>query len=104
MIAPPPVRAGNTPNAGFTAAVADLDAIQEQRAAQGGRDNAAIRLVGRWVTQREADAKPLAVKLLAWNQQNKPPIGEADDDPDPVRWALDKVRSGLRMESRKSGD
>jgi len=71
---------------------------------RGPPKEAGIRLVGRWVTQREADAKPLAVKLLAWNQQNKPPIGEADDDPDPVRWALDKVRSVLRMESRKSGD
>ena len=104
MIAPPPVRAGNTPNAVFTAAAADLDAIQEQGAAQGDRDNAAMRLVGRWVAQGELDAMVLAKQLLVWNQQNKPPIGAADDDPDPVQWALDKVRSVLRMESRKSGD
>jgi len=104
MIAPPPVRAGNTPNAGFTAAAADLDAIQEQGAAQGDRDNAAMRLVGRWVAQGELDEMVLAKQLLAWNPQNKPPIGETDDDPDPVQWDLDKVRSVLRMESRKGGD
>ena len=104
MIDPPTVRARNIPNARFTAAAADLDAIQEQGAAQGDRDNAAMRLVGRWVAQGEADAKSLAVKLLVWNQRNKPPIGEADDDPEPGQWALDKIRSVLRMESRKNGD
>ena len=46
----------------------------------------------------------LTKQLFASNQQNEPPIGEADDDPDPVQWALDKVRSVLRMESRKAGD
>ena len=46
MIALRPVSAGNTPNTGFTAAAAGLDAIQEQGAAQEDRDNAAMRLVG----------------------------------------------------------
>ena len=104
MIALPPVRAGNTPNTGFTAAAAGLDAIQEQGAAQEDRDNAAMRLVGRWVAQGELDEMVLATQLLVWNQHNKPPIGEADDDPEPVQWALDGVRSVLRMESRKAGD
>ena len=104
MVASPTVRAGNIPNAGFTAAVADLDAIQEQGAAQGDRDNAAMRLVGRWIAQGELDEMVLAKQLPAWNPQNKPPIGETDDDPDPVQWDLDKVRSVLRMESRKGGD
>ena len=38
----------------------------------------------------------LAKQLLAWNQHNKPRIGEADGDPEPVQWALDKVRSVLK--------
>ena len=38
----------------------------------------------------------LAKQLLAWNQHNKPPIGEADGDPEPVQWALNKVRSVLK--------
>ena len=63
---------------------------------KGDRDNAALRLVGRWVGQEEPDEMVLAKQLLAWNQQNKPPIGEADDDPEPVQWALDKVRSVLK--------
>ena len=38
----------------------------------------------------------LAKQLLAWNQHNKRRIGEADDDPEPVQRALDKVRSVLQ--------
>ena len=63
-----------------------------------------MRLVGRWVAQGELDEMVLATQLLVWNQHNKPPIGEADDDPEPVQWALDGVLSVLRMESRKAGD
>ena len=55
-----------------------------------------MRLVGRWVGQGEPDEMVLAKQLLAWNQHNKPRIGEADDDPEPVQWALDKVRSVLK--------
>ncbi len=46
----------------------------------------------------------LTKQLFASNQQNEPPIGEADDDPDPVEWALDKVRFVIRRGSRKNGD
>ena len=104
MIAAPQSKAKTYLDGGPRATAAYLNALQEQGAAEGERDNAAIKLVGRWVGQGELDAMVLAKQLLVWNQQNKPPIGEADDDPDPVEWALDKVRSVLRMESRKSGD
>ena len=60
------------------------------------RDNAAMRRVGRWVDQGERDEIVLAKQLLAWNQHNKPLIGEADKDHEPVQWALDKVRSVLK--------
>ena len=55
-----------------------------------------MRRVGRWVGQGERDEIVLAKQLLAWNQHNKRRIGEADDDPEPVQWALDKVRSVLK--------
>ena len=79
----------------------DLDNIQEQGAARGERDNAAIRVVGRMVALGEVNPNVLEESLLKWNQLNHPPIGEADGDPDPRRWAADKVRSVLRMEERK---
>ena len=55
-----------------------------------------MRLVGRWGGQGEPDEIVLAKQLLAWNQHNKRRIGEADDDPEPEQWALDKVRSVLK--------
>lgn len=104
MVAPPKGRAGNTLEEGFRATSADLDAIEEQGAAQGDRDNAAMRVLGRWVSQGELDPIVLATKLVAWNQQNKPPVGAAEGDPNPVQWALGKVRSVLRMEAEKRDD
>ena len=90
--------------AGGIKATADLDAIQEQGAAQGGRDNPAMQLLGRWMAQGEYDPIVLATLLLRWNELNDPPIGAAEGDPDPGKWALDKVRSVLRLEARNHED
>ena len=57
--------------------------------------------MGRWVARGEGDAIILVGLLLAWNEHNKPPMGAAEGDPDPVLWALEKVHSVLRMEAEK---
>ena len=63
-----------------------------------------MQLLGRWVVQGEYDPIVLATLLLRWNELNDPPIGAAEGDPDPGKWALDKVRSVLRLEARNHED
>lgn len=66
----------------------------------GERDNAAIRLVGRWVRHGLSDEEILAL-LLAWNRRNKPPMGEHPGDPDVLEWAKTKIASARRMEEER---
>ncbi|WP_026487662.1 bifunctional DNA primase/polymerase [Caldanaerobius polysaccharolyticus] len=68
--------------------------------AQGERDNAAIRLVGRWVRRGLSDEEILAL-LLVWNRRNKPPMGQHPGDPDEVEWAKTKIASARRMEEER---
>jgi len=67
---------------------------------QGERDNAAIRLAGRLVAKGLSDDE-IELLLLAWNDLNQPPMGQAEGDPDPVTWVREKIASARRMEEEK---
>lgn len=64
---------------------------------EGERDNAAIRLVGRWVRRGLSDEEIVSL-LLDWNRRNKPPMGDLPGDPPLDRWVREKIASARRME------
>lgn len=66
----------------------------------GQRDNAAIRLAGRWIRRGLSDEEVLAL-LLTWNRNNKPPMGEHPGDQDAVEWAKAKINSVRNMEEQR---
>lgn len=67
---------------------------------QGQRDQAAVRLVGRWVRHGLSEEEVLAL-LLAWNKRNKPPMGQYPGDPDELTWARQKIASIFRREEQR---
>lgn len=78
------------------------DEMLAQGAGEGGRDDAAIRLAGRYVALGLTDNEVVQI-LLDWNRRNNPPMGAAAGDPgDVADWVRTKVRSARQAENKKA--
>ena len=67
----------------------------------GQRDDACIKLAGRYVRLGLSD-KEIEHFLIDWNKRNKPPMGDAIGDPrDVAEWVRKKINSARQAEGRK---
>lgn len=68
-----------------------------QGVAKGIRDDSAVRLARYLHVVRDLGVEEALQVLMDWNRRNRPPIGEASDDPcDLTRYFKEKIASGKR--------